>query len=1008
VVGVDPAKAKFSMTPEQWNLVDELLDAALERPPSERIPFLNEACKNDEVLRREVDSLIRFHEQEGTFPDALPAADTLADDQDASIAGRTIAHFKILRKIGASQMGVVYLAQDTSLPRKVALKVLPQRFTRDPQRIRRFRQEAFTASTLSHPNILTVYEIGQTDGSYFIATEFIEGETLRGFLGPSKVKPAKVLDLMVQVASALAAGHAAGIVHRDIKPENIMVRPDGYVKVIDFGIAKLVERREVNDHSASSAARITTEPGLVIGTVRYMSPEQARGLAVDARTDIFSLGVVIYEMLTGHRPFDGETTSDVISAILEREPAPCARYCPDMPAKLQWIVNKALRKDKEERYQTAKELLSDLKDVKQELEIQSSFEHSTYGALAHTPREHTGALVKETNPERTTRDLWNLFVATDPDARAPVTPAPQQRLRWRLMWSVGIMALVVAGAVVARFFISDESLTRPSPTVLPLTSYPGQELQSSFSPDGTQVAFSWTGPDQDNFDIYVKVIGTEPPTRLTSDAARDCCPAWSPDGRWVAFVRGVSGDEAQVILVPPLPGHERKVGRIQFDTYHQMVSAPAWSPDSKFLIISDKSSSSEREPYSLFLLSIDKPERKLKLTNPPASSWGDAYPALSPDGRSLVFSRWAQSLINDLYLLALSESLEPVGERRLTFDNQMASSPVWTVDGRDIIFASAQDSGGASLRRIAPIGSGNPVPLPSFGQNGAYPAISRQGHRLSYSQLTSDSNIWRLEVSDPTGKPLISSTRVDDLPQFSPDGRRIAFESSRSGNDEIWVCNSNGSSVEQLTSFRGPIAGTPRWSPGGETIVFDLRREGYSEIYVIPSEGGAPQRLTHKGGEVPSWSRDGKWIYFASKRSGPYQVWKIPVNGGAEVPVTRDGGFAAFESPDGFIYYAKSGSNTSLWKTPVNGGAEIQVLESLSDWSNFAIIDEGIYFIPKPSSFGGFSIQFFSFLTLETTSVATIHKPLFYGLAVSPDKRRILYTQTDEQGSDLMLVENFR
>jgi Tol biopolymer transport system component len=352
--------------------------------------------------------------------------------------------------------------------------------------------------------------------------------------------------------------------------------------------------------------------------------------------------------------------------------------------------------------------------------------------------------------------LEELKEKSEPKSGVPGIVAPLTRLRkHRVSRWVGTTALLGL-AVVIGYTVWFHLARRTTEPVRPLTTYPGQELQSTFSPDGTQVAFSWTGPNQDNFDIYVKIIDTEPPTRLTSDSAKDYCPVWSPDGRWIAFLRELSDEEAQVVLVPPLPGPERKVGRIQIDTNHHIASAPAWSPDSKFLIISDKSSSGEREPYSLFLLSIDKPEKKLKLTKPPTSSWGDTYPALSPDGRNLVFSRWAQSLINDLYLLTLSESLEPLAERRLTFDNQMASSPVWTVDGQDIIYASAQDSG-ASLRRIAPNRSAPPVPLTSFGQNGAYPALSRQGHRLSYSQ--SDSNIWRLEVSDPTGKPFISSTR---------------------------------------------------------------------------------------------------------------------------------------------------------------------------------------------------------------------------------------------------------
>ena len=292
-------------------------------------------------------------------------------------AGTKLGRYEIRSKIGEGGMGEVYLAQDTKLDRKVALKILPADVAADQTRMRRFIQEAKAASALNHPNILTIYEIGQTDSTHFIATEYIEGETLRHHL-PSAMRLNEVLDICVQVAGALAAAHAAGIIHRDIKPENIMLRRDGIVKVLDFGLAKLTERLPPDsvDAEAATKALVQTEPGVVMGTVAYMSPEQARGLAVDARTDIFSLGVVIYEMVAGRAPFGGATRSDLIVALLERDPPPLARFTPEAPAELERLVMKTLAKDRDERYQTAKDLLIDLKRLKQKLVVDAEIERS--------------------------------------------------------------------------------------------------------------------------------------------------------------------------------------------------------------------------------------------------------------------------------------------------------------------------------------------------------------------------------------------------------------------------------------------------------------------------------------------------------------------------------------------------------------------------------------------------------------------------------------------------------
>jgi eukaryotic-like serine/threonine-protein kinase len=351
------------MKPERWRQINDLFQSAAERPPQERTAFLEEACHGDEGLRREVESLIACDERAENFiesPALEVALELLTNDRAGAMVGESIGHYRIDSLIGAGGMGEVYLARDERLGRKVALKLIPARLTPDETQLSRFKNEARTASALNHPNILTVYEIGAEGDLQFIATEFIEGMTLRASLARGKMNLHDVLEIAVQVASALAAAHETGIVHRDIKPENIMLRPDGYAKVLDFGIAKLAEQTEPAPRAEGPRnAHGQTQSGLVLGTARYMSPEQALGKTVDARTDVWSFGVVLYEMLAGRPPFEGETRSDCIASVLKTEPPPLAFQAPKLPARLEQIVRKALPKDKAQRYQSAEEMLSD-------------------------------------------------------------------------------------------------------------------------------------------------------------------------------------------------------------------------------------------------------------------------------------------------------------------------------------------------------------------------------------------------------------------------------------------------------------------------------------------------------------------------------------------------------------------------------------------------------------------------------------------------------------------------
>ncbi|HJU92616.1 MAG TPA: protein kinase [Pyrinomonadaceae bacterium] len=374
------------MTPERWQQIKALLESALDRDPLERDAYLDKACAGDHVLRSEVVALIDSHARAGEFIES-PAYEVLAGSLTESdlVPGSAVGPYQIIRPLGSGGMGDIYLAEDTRLGRKVALKALPTAFTKDPERVRRFQLEARAASALNHTNIITIYDIGQMDHLHYIAMEFVDGETLRQRMRAGRLTIDHALEVALNAGTALLAAHEAGIVHRDIKPENIMLRADGVVKVLDFGLAKLAESKVI---VSEASTLFQTQQGIVIGTAPYMSPEQARGITVDPRTDIWSLGAVLYEMVGGCPAFEGPTTSDVIAAILGREPVPLVRHRPEVPTELEWIIKKALRKDRDERYQTAKEFLADLKNLAQNPSSQMSRARIAIDSLAILPLQN--------------------------------------------------------------------------------------------------------------------------------------------------------------------------------------------------------------------------------------------------------------------------------------------------------------------------------------------------------------------------------------------------------------------------------------------------------------------------------------------------------------------------------------------------------------------------------------------------------------------------------------------
>ncbi len=726
----------------RWQQVEKLCQAALELEESRRAAFLEEACAGDEELRREVESLLRFDSRGDRFieePALELAAKMMAHEKPQSLVGKQLGSYQILSLLGAGGMGVVYRARDTRLNRSVAIKVLPSDKVSDPERKRRFIQEARAASALNHPNIITLYDIGSESGVDFIVMEYVAGKTLDHRIPRKGMRLNEALKLAIQITDALAKAHSAGIIHRDLKPTNVMVTEDGVVKVLDFGLAKLTEL--VATEGTTRTQLSETEEGMIVGTLSYMSPEQAEGKKVDTRSDIFSFGALLYEMISGQKAFEGDSRVSTLAAILKQEPKPISQLVADVPPDLEKIVNRCLRKDPGRRWQT----MADLKVALEELRDESD----------------SGKLAETWPTVRSAERTW--------------------------VWAGAALVVVSLAAAVWFFRGSDKKPATPA-EVVPLTTYAGSERSPSFSPDGNQVVFSWNGEKQDNADIYLKLIGSPTPEQLTTDPAEDISPAFSPDGRSIGFVR-VSKGRASFIIIPAIGGPERIVAEVPAPPWPAsfVERAFAWLPDGKWVITD-----------GLVLLSTESGETR-SLISPPKSSF-DFSPAVSPDGRTVAFSRSVGVVAWYIYVLDLTEDLKPKGEpRRLSSLNGSISS-AWSSNGREIIFASGDWLAGQASGRVPASGAGEPAQLPFSVGEASSPAISWTGNRLAYQRTAVDPNIWRLSLAAPglaSGPPVrfIHTTRQDFAAQYSPDGKRIAFESDRNGVKGIWVSDADGSNA---------------------------------------------------------------------------------------------------------------------------------------------------------------------------------------------------------------------
>jgi eukaryotic-like serine/threonine-protein kinase len=481
------------MEAERWVRIDRLLDQAMERPREMRSDFLTVACEGDDDLRREVESLLKTPWASESFlstPALEIAARRLAREREESLVGKSLGAYQVISVLGVGGMGEVYLAQDERLNRKLALKLLPQHFTQDAKRLSWFEPESRTASALNHPNIITIYDIGQIEDQHFIAAEYIEGRTLRELLADGPLEGKEVIEIGLQIASALAVTHEAGIIHRDLKPENVMQRKDGYIKVLDFGLARVTERQAGTDDLSR------TGDGLVFGTISYMSPEQALGEEMDCRSDLFSLGILMFELVTGTQPFTGNTPISIANNIIHHPPPPLERLQPDLPRGLRQIITRLLEKDRRLRYQTADELRRDLKVMQLAMES---------GDVAA--------------------------------AKVSASAASPVRMRNRILLATGVVVILI-GAVVDgwRFFKASNlpaATTWNHARFTSVTDMLGREAGACISPDGEWIVYGRSVNAQ--WDLFRQRIGDSNPINLTNHPASDGDAAISPEGERIAF-----------------------------------------------------------------------------------------------------------------------------------------------------------------------------------------------------------------------------------------------------------------------------------------------------------------------------------------------------------------------------------------------------------------------------------------------------------------------------------------
>ena len=920
---------------ERWRTILELSEQVAVLPVHERSVYLTAAGVGSEVSVEVLELAAEFQDE---TPTSLP---------DARV-GTSIGRFLITGLLGSGGMGDVYSARDTELGRPVALKFLRLEVLAYDGAYQRFIREAQTASSLNHPNIVTIHEIVRTGSAIAIVMELVEGAPLRALIDNRRNSMSRVFEIGEQIASSLAAAHGRGIVHRDVKPENVLVQADGRVKVLDFGLARQI---------SNAAGASSLYPA---GTLRYLSPEQARGEPAGPSSDVFSLGLVLQELATGRHPFPGDSPFETVHGILNGEPE---RLNADgrIPRSFAALVESMLSKDVSQR-PPANEVARKLSEMRRE--------------LAGEPRK---------------------------------SERPRRRL---LAWSA--LAIVLVGAVA----VSTKLRPGADPEfrnlrIQPLTSQPGWEADPAFSPDGKSIAYTWNSHSESP-QIYVKRLDGGEAIRLTDIQTGEIGPlAWSPDGRQIAFKTQVPGLGGAIHKISAEGGPASTILELK---NANTTSSIDWSPDGEKLVFSDEPPGSSQ--LALYVFNLRTGE-KVKLTSPPAGIWGDWSPTFSPDGKTIAFKRVTGFWLDEIYLIPTAGG----AARQMTSVKAGIWGHAWTANGDSLIVSCQRGSTILGIWRFPRADPSRPERIQQGAGDLIMPATARKANRIAWVSRVWDTNIYRASISgsEPPVK-LIASTQRDQNPAVAADGR-IAFVSDRSGSREIWIADADGGNQIKLTDFGGPPIDHLAWSPDGRRLAFDTRLDGRAGVLTIecPPEArhcGKPQMLI-PGVSAPSWSADGTAIFYSSNATGSQQVWRHLMNGGSDTVVTRSGGYFSRETRDGkWLYFSKTGAET-IYRIPSaspHGGTTAD--EPVIDPSIRALPfgwDVGptdVFFFEMPAKQKRWAVRAVSiasgrlrFISEWGDSYADADGMV---LSLSRDGKWIYYPHLDSSGANVMIAESLR